>query len=461
MELSSRVEAFDVAHMSAHDIWHSILLRRDLCGGMLTRTVLIAASTDSNCLPLWCAGTQQEKNVLNKKTQGTEFIQHFTPNHKIAWLRMKLFNVVVSNRTTYSKIRVTFNGHTSISLAAAGAPELTIDLRCRIAHLALEPLCQRHLLLIFGSRDSLEKVDNKALSNTAVWTEIARLFVNNPVWQPFSPATDGVSGCESIDCTLNPPSPGLDGPTIQDVFLECRQDWTRLKDRVFGQTGSNSTGAALLKDVWLNYINGGKLKFTRPKVAMYIFTSWLAVGKKLPELCNRQLRNDQQLRIGVGSLSGDTFKTPEKPPAGTPGASSSTRGRGRGKGNQDDLQQPLFQIAQAVQSLISRQDLVHATPSSNSQSINTMDAESPTDLSAAPPKSREGVKRAICVAQPDTELSDYLAKHKITKLWPEIYDRLGITSIDDLKFIGRAKCEQHLTGLPVLPIMRLAALAES
>jgi hypothetical protein len=289
-----------------------------------------------------------------------------------------------------------------------------------------------------------------------VWADIARLFVNNSIWQPYAPEADGVAGCESIDCTLNPPSPGLDGTTVQDVFLEVRQDWTRLKQRVFGQTGSNSTGAALLKDVWCNYINGGKLKFTRPKVAMYVFTTWLAAGTRLPELCSRQLRDDQQLRIGVGSLSGDTFKTPEKPPASTPSASSSTKGRGRGKGNQDDVQQPLLQIAQAMQTLISRQE-VHATPSSNSQSITTLDA----DESPSGHKSKEGVKRAICVEQPDTDLSNYMAKHNITKWWPDISDRLGITSIADLKFLGRAKCEQYLTGLPALPIMRLAALAES
>lgn len=76
------------------------------------------------------------------------------------------------------------------------------------------------------------------------------------------------------------------------------------------------------------------------------------------------------------------------------------------------------------------------------------------------PKSREGVKRAICVVEPDTDLADYMAKHNITKWWPDIYEKLGATSIADLGFIGRAACEKFLTGLPALPIMRLAALAE-
>jgi hypothetical protein len=47
------------------------------------------------------------------------------------------------------------------------------------------------------------------------------------------------------------------------------------------------------------------------------------------------------------------------------------------------------------------------------------------------------------------------------KWWPDIYDKLGITSIEDLRFIGKVECEKYLAGLPALPIMRLACLADS
>jgi hypothetical protein len=434
----SSIETFDVAKMSAHDIWHSILLKRNLNGGMLTRSILIAATNDSSCQPLWSGVTFQEKTVPLKKLQGSNFIQHFTPTHKIAWLRMKLFSIVASNRNTYAKIRVTFNGHTSLSLATSGAPELTDDLRCRISHLALDPTSARVLGVIFGSRDNLEKTDNKSLSHTALWNDLARLYVNNEVWQPYSAAIEGVNACDSIDVTVAPPSPGLDGATVSDVFLECRTDWTRLKQRVFCSTGCNSTGRQLLSDVWSNYVCGGRLKFQRNVVTMYVFTTWHAAGKSLPELCNRQLPPGQQLIIGVNA---PVFQTPEKstPPAGS---SSSTKVRGRG-----NLQQPLSQIAD-VMNLLAKS----VTTSSPREDINDDDAFF---------KKTESAKRALCVVEPNADLERYLTQHSIMKWWPDIYDKLGITSIEDLRFIGKVECERYLAGLPALPIMRLAWLADS
>ena len=441
---NSSIETFDVAKMSAHDIWHSILLNRTLNGGMLTRTILIAASNDSSCLPLWSGVTYQEKTVALKKSQGSEFIQHFTPMHKIAWLRMKSFNIVASNRNTYAKIRVTFNGHTSLSLATAGAPELTDDLRCRISHLALDPNSAKVLGIIFGSRDNLEKTDNKTLSSTALWTDLANFYVNNSVWQPYAVAVEGVTALQSIDTTVAPAAPGLEGATVQDVFLECRTEWTRLKSRVFSATGSNSVGAELLKDVWQNYINGGRLKFHRSEVTMYVFTTWLAAGQNLPELCNRQLQSHQQLILGVASAAGDTFKTPEK--VATPS--------GKGKGNRHNaiLQQPLMQIATAMSHM---QEMITSSKSVATPTRDTVSTSSDADLVTP-----EGKKRPACNPDPDPDLGAFLAHHNIMKWWPQIYEKLGITSIADLQFIGK-DCAKYLTGLPALPVLRLTALANS
>ena len=441
----SSIETFDVAKMSAHDIWHSILLKRNLNGGMLTRTILIDATKDSNCLPLWTGVTYQEKTVALKKNQGSDFIQHFASMHKIAWLRMKVFSAVATSRNTYSKIRVTFNGHTSLSLATAGAPELTDELRCRISHLALDPNCSRLLGLIFGSRDNLEKTDNKTLTNPALWNDLATLFVNNPVWQPYSAAIEGVTACQQIDCTVAPAKPGLEGATVQDVFLDCRTDWTRLTARVFSATGSNSTGAKLLTDVWDNYICGGRLKFPRNVVTMYVFTTWHAAGKNLPELCNRQLQIHQQLILGVGPAAADAcktpaFKTPEK--IATP----------RGIRNHFLLQQPLTQIATAMSQF---QDLLS---SSKSVSTPTHDTVSSPESAITTP---QGMKRPACIPEPDPDLGNFLEEHNIRKWWPQIYDKLGITNISDLRFIGKTACETYLKGLPALPVMRLAILADS
>ena len=186
MELAGAIEHFDVGKMSASDIWNSILLKRNLSGGLLTRTILTDATRDHACMPLWASVCTQEKKVDAKKQQGIDFIQHFSPHHKLAWLRVKLFTIVSTNRSSYAKMKVTFNGHTSLSLATAGAPELTDDLRCRIAHLALEPVAIKMLCIIFGSRDSREKHDNKELTNPALWDQLTTTFVNSRHWQPFS-----------------------------------------------------------------------------------------------------------------------------------------------------------------------------------------------------------------------------------------------------------------------------------
>jgi hypothetical protein len=299
-ELAGRVASFDVGKMSASDIWNLILLRRDLCGGMLTRSILNAASSDTQCLPLWPFSVLQEKKVDDRKLQGLDFISHFTPQLKLDWLRIKLFTIVTGNRHSYSKLRVTFNGCTSLSLASVrNGVEMTPALRCRIAHLALDPACIKVLSLIFGSRDCREKHDNKELQCNNLWEELTVRYVNNPMWQPYSSAVECLPEIRSLDPSCAPPSPGFDFSIVQDVFLQCRTDWTRLKQRVFSSTGCNSTGDNLLKTVWQNYVNGGRLHFTERPVTMYVFATWLSAGQDLPELCNRQLPLRQQLVTGV------------------------------------------------------------------------------------------------------------------------------------------------------------------
>lgn len=311
-ELAGRVASFDVGKMSVSDIWNSILTRRELSGGMLLRTILIAASSDTQCLPLWPHSTQLEKRVDERKLQGIDFIEHFNRSQqKIEWLRVKLFSTVIGNRNTYAKIRVTFNGCTSLTLASVrNGIELTPSLKCRIAHMALDSDCITLLSLIFGSRDNREKHDNKDMQGTALWEQLAKMFVNNVLWQPFSEAAASIPELRDLDPSVAPPSPGLDHSIVQDTFIDCRANWTRLKSRVFSSTGCNSTGALLLKTVWENYINGGRLHFNDRTVTMYVFATWHAAGRNLPELCNRQLAPHQQLQIGVSATT--DFTSPNK-----------------------------------------------------------------------------------------------------------------------------------------------------
>ena len=327
--LQGRVEAFDVGKMSAFDIWNRVLLRRDLSGGMLTRSILIAAASDAQCLPLWPFATAQEKLVEKKRLQGLDFIQHFTSQHKIEWLRVKLFSIVSSNRNTYARVHVSFNGCTSLTLAAVSGVELTDDLRCRIAHLALDARTIKLLSLIFGSRDTRDKHDDKGLSGPALWDQLTRDYVNSTLWQPYSAAADSFHACCSLDPSAAPAKPGLQVQIVQDIFLEIRSEWTRLDSRVSSPTGCNSTGDALLKSVWESFINGGRLKFTRPTVTMYVFVSWKAAGKDLPELCNRQLAPHQRLSLGVpsDSIASSSVMTPQKAASSsTPSPKSGGRG---------------------------------------------------------------------------------------------------------------------------------------
>ena len=439
LQLQGRVATFDVGKMSAHDIWHTMLLRRELSGGMLTRTILIAAASDSQCLPLWPFGTKQEHTVEKKRLQGIDFIDHFQSQQKVEWLRVKVFSTVSGNRNTYAKLIVTFNGCTSLSLAAVSGVEVTDDLRCRVAHLALDAQCVKLLCIIFGSRDSREKHDNSGLKSNALWDTLTKDYVNNPLWQPYSPAADKFHACCRLDPGVAPARPGLQTTIVQDIFLEGRTDWTRLESRVSSPTGCNSTGDALLNEVWQNFINGGRLKFTRPTVIMYIFVSWHAAGKDLPELCSRQLARHQQLMLGVGTPS-TSMQTPEKNP------STSTPSPKTGKGtNGTAVDASLQMIANVMHDMqaslaASQRDL---TPAKRSLDTGTL----PPPSDAPPP--------------PDEDLRLFMTSHGILRWWPQIFEKLGITSVQHLRFIGKKATLEYLTCLPALPALKLAELADT
>ena len=53
---------------------------------------------------------------------------------------------------------------------------------------------------------------------------------------------------------------------------------------------------------------------------------------------------------------------------------------------------------------------------------------------------KDSTKRALCVVQPDADLQRFLTQLNIMKWWQDIYERLGITSIEDLRFIGKVEC---------------------
>lgn len=439
-ELMGRITCIDVAKMTANDIWEKVLSVRELRGGMLLRSILIAAATDAQCLPLWPHGTAQEKRVQERKLQGIDFVQHFSTPKKLDWLRVKLFSVVSGNRNTYQKLRVTYNGCTSLTLSTvSNGIELTPALRCRIALMALDADCVK---LLLGSRDSLERTDNKQLQGPALWEQLTHDYVNNRLWQPSSDAADSISECKAIDTTVSPPSPGLDSSIVQDVFIDCRSDWTRLKNRVFGSTGCNSTGVELLRTVWSHYINGKKLHFVHKEVTMFVFATWLNAGKNLPELCNRQLPVRQQLVLGV--TPGNALESTKVLSPISSSGSSVTPRKSKSGSAANEQSSALHLIASVMQSI-------------QSQIAQPVFGKPSADEPAVPVK--RGIELTEC-PDADADLQSFLVRHKISKWWPDIHNRLGITSIEELRYIGKANVLTYLSGLPALPVLKLSELAE-
>ena len=73
-------------------------------------------------------------------------------------------------------------------------------------------------------------------------------------------------------------------------------------------------------------------------------------------------------------------------------------------------------------------------------------------------------KRCIDMAdcpEADAEFQSFMVRNKISKWWHQIHDRLGITSIQELRYIGKANVLTYLAGLPALPVLKLSELAET
>ena len=60
----------------------------------------------------------------------------------------------------------------------------------------------------------------------------------------------------------------------------------------------------------------------------------------------------------------------------------------------------------------------------------------------------------------DADFQSFMVRNKISMWWPQVYERLGITSIQELRYIGKANVLTYLSGLPALPVLKLSELAE-
>ena len=199
-----------------------------------------------------------------------------------------------------------------------------------------------------------------------------------------------------------------------------------------------------MKAVWENFINGSYLKFKNKVTAMYVFMSWHAasLNGRLPELCHRTLQTSQQLILGV-----TPFKTPVKQVAtGSERSSSSSTRKIRSSPTN-----PLQTIADALQSLTAYQ--------ASSVRSSSPKVEDPTQNSDMLER-MAGSKRQIVLEQPESDLKNFLTENKLMKWWPAIYDKLGVTSIRDVQFIGKNEILQSLASLPSFPRLKMAGLVE-
>ena len=196
----------------------------------------------------------------------------------------------------------------------------------RIAHLACSSDSRVILNMLFGSK-ALECIDASDLSPTALWQDLATVYVNNPNWEITQSVVlqlqqvtsqNGVSVTSSSIDVSQVPVIGVTAECVKLVFTEVKAMWTDLASRVFGRTGCNSVGEEMYSRVWNDFIKGKYLFFARPEVAMYVFKLWHEHHQTggLPKYCNKELSPECQVRIGVGELGSsakDKFVLPITP----------------------------------------------------------------------------------------------------------------------------------------------------
>ena len=182
----------------------------------------------------------------------------------------------------------------------------------RIAHLACSSDSRVVLNMLFGAK-SLECMDAPDLTPTALWQDLATVYVNNPKWEitqidvlQLQQVTieDGFNVTSSLIDVSQVPIIGVTAECVRLVFTDIKAMWTDLASRVFGRTGCNSVGEEMYSRVWNDFIKGKYLFFARPEVAMYVFKLWHEHHQTggLPKYCNKELNAECQIRIGVGQL---------------------------------------------------------------------------------------------------------------------------------------------------------------
>ena len=60
---------------------------------------------------------------------------------------------------------------------------------------------------------------------------------------------------------------------------------------------------------------------------------------------------------------------------------------------------------------------------------------------------------------PNDCLRAFMTQNKIMLFWPQVYEKLGVTSIAELQYLGTKNVQQYLAGVPALPAIKLAELA--
>jgi hypothetical protein len=301
-------------------------------GGFLARSLFCEATKekDLKVLPVpWNGGTCLKSTIAEKRLQETEW-NNWTDNDKVnEWVRKRVFSIISANPRP--NLFVTWMGRTT-PMANMDAPMIAVteSLRCRIAHLAVDPKAKLLISLIYGPKPERDDVEDHDLRVKQLWNEVAQTFVNSPSWVPYKDMAMSNEYAD-IDTTASPHGLGLDGPAVREIWQALRTEWSRLKTATTSKTGASLLATGLLyENVWKFFINGSKMHFAHKVSAMYCFELWDKTEKSsgLPQWCNRTLPAQAAMSAGVQSGGSMSLSTPSKSKPGKddpPGDSPVTR----------------------------------------------------------------------------------------------------------------------------------------
>jgi hypothetical protein len=311
LEMSKSALTIELSTSSAEEIW-ALFTNKALRGGSMARTLFIAGKAlESRICEPWPGDKKLGTKKADIADQRKSFLMWASTQRVLNWIRLELYKIVLSKPQTYKNFNVTHANGPKSFVSADGKDKLEASqasnhTMARIAHLACSSDSRVVLNMIFGPK-ALECMDAPDLTPTALWQDLATVYVNNPHWDICQidvlqlqqvKNVNGSNVTSSLIDVSQVPVIGVTAECVRLVFNDIKKMWQDLANAVFSKTGCNSVGEELYGKVWTNYIHGKMLFFARPEVAMYVFKLWRECDS-LPKYCKKELRPEAQVRMGV------------------------------------------------------------------------------------------------------------------------------------------------------------------